>query len=48
MRKMTSNNDDNYVDHDWKGDLIAVFLAALVIIPFVAEWFYWTHAKHGP
>jgi hypothetical protein len=45
--KATTKNFDELLTYDWKGDLIAVFLAALVFIPFVAEWFYWTRDQLG-
>ncbi|KAF2992186.1 hypothetical protein OGR47_10045 [Methylocystis sp. MJC1] len=47
MRKTTSTDRDKRLPYDWKADLIAVFLAALVAIPVVAEWFYWTHSQLG-
>jgi hypothetical protein len=48
MRKMTTAiNNGKHVGYDWKIDLIAVGLAALVVILFVAEWFYWTRAQLG-
>ena len=47
MRNMRTTNSDEHLTYDWKDDLIAVFLAALVFIPFIAEWFYWTRDQLG-
>jgi hypothetical protein len=47
MRKMTHTEKPDQLRYDWKGDLLAVFLAVLVFGPVVLEWFYWTRSELG-
>jgi hypothetical protein len=47
MRKMTSINGRKHVGFGWKENIVTVVLAALIVIPFFAEWLYWTHGQLG-
>ncbi len=47
MRKMIHTHKGDHLRYDWKGELLAVFLAALVFGPVVLEWFYWTRSELG-
>ncbi len=47
MRKMTHTEKLDHLRYDWKGELLAVFLAVLVFGPLVLEWFYWTRSELG-
>jgi hypothetical protein len=47
MRKMTHAEKHDHLRYDWKGELLAVFLAVLIFGPVVLEWFYWTRSQLG-
>jgi hypothetical protein len=47
MRKMTHTHKGDDLRYDWKGELLAVFLAVLVFGPLVLEWVYWTRSELG-
>ncbi len=47
MKKMTHTHMGDDLKYDWKGELLAVFLAALVFGPLILEWVYWTRSELG-
>lgn len=47
MRKTTSINGRKHVGLGWKEDIVTVFLAVVIVIPFFAEWLYWAHGELG-
>jgi hypothetical protein len=47
MRKATDTHKGDHLRYDWKGELLAVFLAVLVFGPLVLEWVYWTRSELG-
>jgi hypothetical protein len=47
MRKTTSATEGKHIRSGREADMIAVFLAALIVIPFLAEWIYWAHVRLG-
>ena len=47
MGKIAAKNDDDRLRYDWVGDLIAIFLAAIVCASFVLAGIYWTDSQLG-
>ncbi|MDE2464910.1 MAG: hypothetical protein KGO02_14495 [Alphaproteobacteria bacterium] len=47
MRNTTSIKGEN-IGLGWIEKVVSVFLAALIIIPFFAEWLLWSHRQLLP
>jgi hypothetical protein len=48
MKKAPMKSNGKLPAYDWKVDLVALVLGALIIVPFILEWIWWTRSQLTP
>jgi hypothetical protein len=47
MRNITGIRGWKHARHGWAENVVTIILAALIVIPFFAEWLNWAYMPFG-